>query len=134
MILNVFSDGRNATLINFKHAYDHDDDTDDFLDIDDVMKSAGISRTKEVHDRHNPASPLCVINETRDLMKIVSHYKKHGYTHVDVCNEYSASMMTCNEFIESAQDSIDAAGGGCCATYWLFCPNPEESLYIRRMQ
>jgi hypothetical protein len=109
MILQIYSDGLRETLINVDPVYDHDDDTDNFLDIDDIMSSLGMNRSgrPDAHRFRSQLAPQGAIDEMRDLIKIVSHYKTEGYTHVDVWNDYNGVMMTCDEFIAATQENID---------------------------
>tara|TARA_Y100000034_G_C6732907_1_gene324804 strand:+ start:329 stop:718 length:390 start_codon:yes stop_codon:yes gene_type:complete len=109
MILQIYSDGLRETLININPVYDHDDDTDNFLDIDDIMSSLGMNRQSrpDAHRFRSQLAPQGAIDEMKDLIKIVSHYKTEGYTHVDVWNDYNGVMMTCDEFIAATQENID---------------------------
>jgi len=95
MILNVFSDAHGIYV---------DDEC-----YEEVMKKLAI----DSNSHPDTSSTQCMINEMRDLMKIVAHYQARGYTHVKEgsCDPFGVGdeeMVTCNEFIERAQDSIDA--------------------------
>ena len=123
MILQIYSDGLRETLINVDPVYDHDDDTDNFLDIDDIMSSLGMDRSSQsiklspkdlakwpnFRSRLSQLAPQGAIDEMKDLIKIVSHYKTEGYTRVDVFNDYNGAIMTCDEFIAATQENIDQA-------------------------